>query len=273
VNPSPASMNPLDYGRDFGWRAAADHVATYVLMRLFRRGFHQRAVPRHEELHQGAQLVSPSAHTIVTDYVLAGRNEADLAQIQREHDALYRELGERYASRALPYPRHYEVEKESSLLLYALVRATGPDRVVETGVANGASSFFLLHALRKNGRGQLASVDVRGNVGGLLDDSERREWRLTILGASRRGAQFKSLVADGPPIDVFLHDSDHRYLWQMLELESAVANMATRSIVLCDDADSSYAFLDYCHAMGRRPAYLAELRKVLGLLRIDEARR
>lgn len=273
MNPSPASTNPLDYARDFGWRAAADHVATHVLMRLFRRGFYQRAIPRHEELHQGAQLVSSSARAILLEYALQGRDAADLAALEREHEELYRDLGGRYAGRALPYPRYYELEKESSYLLYALVRATRPERVVETGVANGASTFFLLHALEQNGRGQLESVDVRDNVGGLVDDSERRGWRLTILGDNRRGEQFKRLVASGPPIDVFLHDSDHRYLWQMLELEAAAANLADRSIVLCDDADSSYAFLDFCRRLGKRPAYLAEPRKVLGLLRVDKAGR
>ena len=43
--------------------------------------------------------------------------------------------------------------------LYAAVRATKPNIVVETGTAAGASSTFVLAALEKNGRGERAWVD------------------------------------------------------------------------------------------------------------------
>ena len=43
---------------------------------------------------------------------------------------------------------------------YAAVRALKPNCVIETGVANGVSSSYLLLALRKNGRGCLHSVGL-----------------------------------------------------------------------------------------------------------------
>ena len=43
--------------------------------------------------------------------------------------------------------------------LYAAVRATKPNIVVETGTAAGASSTFVLAALEKNGRGYMHSID------------------------------------------------------------------------------------------------------------------
>src|SRR5438067_2085797 len=43
---------------------------------------------------------------------------------------------------------------------YAAVRAFAPDCIVETGVANGVSSSYLLLALQKNKRGNLHSVGL-----------------------------------------------------------------------------------------------------------------
>ena len=43
---------------------------------------------------------------------------------------------------------------------YAAVRALKPSCVVETGIANGVSSSYLLLALQKNGRGRLHSVGL-----------------------------------------------------------------------------------------------------------------
>ena len=42
--------------------------------------------------------------------------------------------------------------------LYAAVRATKPNIVVETCTAAGASSTFVLAALEKNGRGYMHSI-------------------------------------------------------------------------------------------------------------------
>lgn len=44
--------------------------------------------------------------------------------------------------------------------LYTIIRIRKPDIVVETGVAQGVSSTFILQALEDNGRGQLYSIDL-----------------------------------------------------------------------------------------------------------------
>jgi len=45
-------------------------------------------------------------------------------------------------------------------VLYCIIRATKPEIIVETGVANGASSTFILSALEKNNKGKLFSIDL-----------------------------------------------------------------------------------------------------------------
>ena len=58
--------------------------------------------------------------------------------------------------------------------------------MVETAVADGASSFVLLAALRKNGRGELHSLDIASDVGALVDN--RDSWHLACgRWGNRRG--------------------------------------------------------------------------------------
>jgi len=47
------------------------------------------------------------------------------------------------------------------LLQYMAIRAFRPETVVETGVANGVSSAYILLALQKNERGALHSVSLK----------------------------------------------------------------------------------------------------------------
>jgi predicted O-methyltransferase YrrM len=52
------------------------------------------------------------------------------------------------------------IDYESGTALYVLVRIFKPEVVVETGVANGVSSSFILKALDQNSRGKLYSIDL-----------------------------------------------------------------------------------------------------------------
>ena len=45
-------------------------------------------------------------------------------------------------------------------IIYTMIRCFKPRIVVETGVANGASSTFILSALKKNNFGKLYSIDL-----------------------------------------------------------------------------------------------------------------
>src|SRR5437867_6496062 len=53
-----------------------------------------------------------------------------------------------------------ELYAKKVLLQYAAIRALRPEVVVETGVANGVSTAYLLLALQQNGRGMLHSIDL-----------------------------------------------------------------------------------------------------------------
>ena len=166
--------------------------------------------------------------------------------LRTEYDGLRQIVDDRHATRRLPYPEPYDLESLSSLLIYALVRIRKPKTVVETGVANGMSSFFILHALRLNSFGKLHSIDVSPDVGVLLDDDERAQWDLRVLARRCSSEDFRDAIADLPPIGMFLHDSDHSYFWQKMECQEASLRMAPDGLVLSDDMHLSLGFIDYC---------------------------
>ncbi len=70
------------------------------------------------------------------------------------------------------------------------------------------------------------------------------------------------------PIDLFIHDSDHSYLWQRMELDTALHSAAPHAIIACDDASDSYAFMEFCRQYTMGAVYLIETTKVFGLIRL-----
>lgn len=143
------------------------------------------------------------------------------------------------------------------LLAYALVRATRPKLVVETGVAAGVSSLFLLSALEANQYGSLVSIDLPNtkermgivNSDGLTDAaytppekgpgwlvplSLRRRWRL-ILG---RSCDVLPAIEERPSL--FLHDSEHSRANMEMEFQWAVRSGA--GMVISDDINWNEAW-------------------------------
>jgi len=59
-----------------------------------------------------------------------------------------------------PFSYKIAVDVASRLALYVLCRTTKPAVVVETGVASGTSSSYILRALDRNSQGRLYSIDV-----------------------------------------------------------------------------------------------------------------
>lgn len=215
--------------------------------------------------------VSPSLYVSATDLLQSyfGASETTLAEIKAEFQALLPQLRERYnrLSGSLAYPDVFAIEDQTSFLLYALSRILVPTTVLETGVANGHSTFFLLHAVLKNGRGSLHSIDIAYDVGQLLSDTEKAMWSLHVLRGRPLRRSFARLIDALPQIDLFFHDSNHSYLWQAWELHCIRSKMNFGSVLISDDVDASCAFQDFCARFCLESALLIDRRKVTGLLR------
>lgn len=66
---------------------------------------------------------------------------------------------ENYPSKKKPYPIDYSIDNQSGMFLYALCKIIQPEIIVETGVAYGLSSLYILQALHENEKGMLYSID------------------------------------------------------------------------------------------------------------------
>jgi predicted O-methyltransferase YrrM len=136
------------------------------------------------------------------------------------------------------------------LVQYAAVRALVPQCVVETGVANGVSSSYLLLALHKNRRGRLHSIGLDdpaflplgAKPGWLVPDWLRDRWQLHIGDARQI---LPSLLSRLGTVDVFIHDSLHTYEHVSWELETAYSAVPSRGLLICDDALWNNAFNDF----------------------------
>jgi hypothetical protein len=131
----------------------------------------------------------------------------------------------------------------------ALVRATWciarhirPKRVVETGVARGVTSRFILEALAEAGDGRLWSVDLPPPgrpdldemIGIAVSEDLRPRWSY-VRGSSRR--RLPGLLATLEEIDVFVHDSRHSERNLLYELECARRAVRPGGFLVADDVD------------------------------------
>ena len=136
---------------------------------------------------------------------------------------------------------------------YAACRALEPAVVVETGVAYGVTSAFVLKALSVNGRGLLHSVDLpplgrdAGRVvGALVPEELRGRWRL------HRGVSWRLLpgLIDGlGSVDLFVHDSLHTFRNMRRELDIVTPRLSRPSMVVADDVGGNEAFASWCAAV------------------------
>ena len=161
------------------------------------------------------------------------------------------------------YPDFFVAETGVLTLLYIYTRTAMPDVLVETGVADGLSSEVLLHALNQNGRGALHSIDIADNVGALVTD--RTRWDLHVIGKDAP-ADFTTCLAEIGELDMFFHDADHRYAAQYHEYTTAWEQLRPGTLLVSDDVDASYAFLDFAKSIGEPSHLLFDRRKVGGVV-------
>ena len=164
---------------------------------------------------------------------------------------------------------HFNADLDLGRLCYVLCRYQKPENVVETGVANGATSSFILQALEKNGVGELYSIDlpplaVYGGreVGSLVPDYLRPRWHLEF-GSSRR--VMPRMLKQLGTIDMFVHDSLHSYHNVRRELNVASKRLAPKGIVVVDNIAGNSAFTEWSRR--HRPGFdkvVQEGKSILG---------
>jgi hypothetical protein len=138
--------------------------------------------------------------------------------------------------------------------IWCLVRHLHPANVVETGVAHGVTSRFILEALAKNGDGHLWSIDRppmesswRAQIGIAVNDGLRARWSY-IAGSSRR--RLPKLLERLGHIDLFVHDSLHTERNVRFELDLAWTFLSPGGAIVVDDIDVNRGFHCFARSSG-----------------------
>lgn len=160
--------------------------------------------------------------------------------------------------------------------VYALVRLLRPANVVETGVADGTTSAYILQALEDNRRGHLYSIDLPSErlppgqaPGWIVDESLRHRWTLRIGPSSQL---LEPLLNELGSIDLFLHDSLHTYDNMVFEYRAAWPFLKEDGLFLSHDVGRNAAFFDFAGEVGMRWGDW-RVYEVLGGFRVRRARR
>ena len=169
-------------------------------------------------------------------------------------------------------PPEWDADPTLAQFAYYVCRLIQPEAVVETGVAHGITSAFILKALAENGKGYLYSIDLpvfelgsERFVGIAVPERLRNRWTLT-LGLS--GYYLPSLLTQLGKIDMFLHDSNHSYHNQRFEYTFSSRHLVRGGVLLSDDVNATDAFIEFAEKQGIRPVCVAQPTKslLIGLL-------
>jgi hypothetical protein len=139
---------------------------------------------------------------------------------------------------------------------YALVRATKPRLVVETGVEKGLGAMVLCAALMRNAQegfdGRYLGTDIDPGAGGLFCGP------YNAMGKILYGDSIESLSGLDATIDLFINDSDHSAEYEGREYRVVGPKLAERAIIIGDNAHVTDELLKYSRETGRQFLFFSE---------------
>lgn len=145
-----------------------------------------------------------------------------------------------------PFLQKWAADSVLARCCYLVCRLLKPEVVLETGVAYGISSAFILRALEENGLGTLHSVDLpplrreyERFWGIAVDKTLKKRWRVH-RGASKQ--VLPELLGDLGAIDLFLHDSLHTRRNMRREFETVWPRLRRGGVILADDVERNRVF-------------------------------
>jgi len=145
-----------------------------------------------------------------------------------------------------PFDCAHNGSRTLGALCHSICASLKPRIVVETGVAYGITSAYVLQALHTNSFGELESVDLpplAGSdgtfIGFLVPEYLRQRWRLH-RGSSR--ILLPRVFGASGPVDLFIHDSLHTYSHMKWEFRIALDALRPGGIIIADDIEGNRAF-------------------------------
>lgn len=165
-------------------------------------------------------------------------------------------------------------ELPQGALLYLLVRAARPERVIETGVRPGYSTTWILAALDANGAGELVSLGPgptahraaaiqNVSVGQFVPPGLRTRWTLALGNTEER---LREILASTRRVDLFFYDNGPDVGRARFELRAAWDALSEQGILLAHRVDATPAWGDFCRLQGLPPQILDPGPPPLGAL-------
>lgn len=235
------AVSSVELLRDFGAlilrrpREFRDRVAGYADLALDRI---VNAAPDHEVVSWGRALRDVEARLGSAEAIL---EEPALRYVEGETRRILRRVHDEY-----PRGAQWPADSLMARCCYLVCRLLKPALVVETGVAYGVSSAFVLTALKENGQGSLHSVDLPP-----LRREAERFWGIAVPEELRarwtlhRGSSARvlpRLLEEVPKIDLFVHDSLHTHRNMRREFETVWPRLRTGGAIIADDVERNPAF-------------------------------
>ena len=177
-------------------------------------------------------------------------NENELKELEiHVKENLQKLKNEKYPTKKKPYPTDYSINSDSRKFLYYLCRILKPKNVVETGVAYGISTSYILQALENNKLGKLYSIDsifrpwqTKQMIGSLIPKKLKNRWHL-IIGKSTD--KLEKISTEINNLDIFIHDSSHTYENMMFEFNVIIKKIKKGGVLISDDIIDNDAFYDF----------------------------
>jgi predicted O-methyltransferase YrrM len=166
----------------------------------------------------------------------------------------------------------WNAREELLRMVGTIVELVRPAVMVETGVAQGFTTWTVLQVMAGAAEGHLYSVDLPAlqydpddAVGRAVPAQLRDRWTLE-LGDSRK--KLEPLCERVAPLDIFLHDALHTYSSQMREYRTAWPHLRPGGLLISDDVNNP-AFVDFARQVDVRPHLVAGPSRsdAVGLLR------
>jgi len=142
---------------------------------------------------------------------------------------------------------------------YALTRVTKPRVLVETGVDRGLGTAVLAAAMLRNAEegfpGMVYATDIVPSCGHLLAEPYTRCCRIVL------GDSVETLKEFSEPVDVFIHDSDHRPEYEWAEFLAVEPRLHSGSIVMSDNSQQTSKMFEFAQRIGKSFLYFQDAPK------------
>ncbi len=188
----------------------------------------------------GLQIIS--THTQVTRFFSSSVQRDAHDEILIFHKTLDESLPSLKLQRKGFFDSQYDIGELALFCIYQILSHTNTRFVLETGVAAGKSTAFILQKfLNAEGEGiasKLVSTDITFNCGELVSENLKRFWTFEKLSGNIK-RQFIDVVKKHREIELFIHDSNHAAKWEMFELLTVLKYCENLRFIIVDDVQAN----------------------------------